>query len=262
MAETVVRGVKLHYQRVGVESADTRVIFVHGLVMDNLSSWYFTVANAVASFADVVLYDLRGHGRSDRPPDGYGVDDMVVDLRGVLDATVGDAPVVLVGNSYGAFLSVQFALRHPERVAGLVLVDGHLGDDDFGERMAGTLSLQGEEADRAIATSFQNWLGRHSARKRTKLGDLARALVGGTSLVRDLRATPPLTADDFARIEAPALALYGESSDVIARSMPLVARMPRCTVQVLPGCTHSILWEATHDVRSHIVDFCRSGVPA
>ncbi|WP_394828397.1 alpha/beta fold hydrolase [Pendulispora albinea] len=257
MAETFVRGVKLHFQRVGVEGAPTKVVFLHGLVMDNLSSWYFTVANAVAAFADVVLYDLRGHGMSDRPASGYTADDMVLDLCGVLDATVGDAPVILVGNSYGAFLAVQFALRHPARVAGLVLVDGHLGDEDFGERMAGTLSLRGEEADRAIASSFQNWLGRHSARKATRLAALARALVGDTSLVRDLRATPPLAAEDFARITAPALALYGERSDLIERSAKLVGRMPRCTIHVFAGCTHSILWEATNEVRGHIVDFCR-----
>jgi len=157
----------------------------------------------------------------------------------------------------GGALSRDPGLRHPERVAGLVLVDGHLGDDDFGERMAGTLSLRGEEADRAIATSFQNWLGRHSARKRTRLAEMARALVGGTSLVRDLRATPPLTAADFERIEAPALALYGERSDLLQRSAPLVARMPHCTVHVFPGCTHSILWEATAELRTRIVDFCR-----
>jgi len=261
MAETYVGGVRLHYQRLGVEGAPLRAVFVHGLVMDNLSSWYFTVANALATFADVVLYDLRGHGMSDRPAHGYREADMVGDLCGVLDATVGGAPIVLVGNSYGAFLSVRFALRYPERVAGLVLVDGHLGDDDFGERMAATLSLEGEAADQAIAASFQNWLGRHSTRKRTKLGDMARALVNGTTLVRDLRATTPLTAADFERITAPALALYGESSDVIARSLPLVTRMPHCTVRVLPGCTHSILWEATNEVKTRIVDFCREVHP-
>ncbi|HWL88800.1 MAG TPA: alpha/beta fold hydrolase, partial [Polyangiaceae bacterium] len=71
MADVLVRGVRLHVQRMGVadpsENRGRRVVFLHGLVMDNLSSWYFTVANVVAAFADVVLYDLRGHGLSDRP---------------------------------------------------------------------------------------------------------------------------------------------------------------------------------------------------
>jgi pimeloyl-ACP methyl ester carboxylesterase len=257
MADTIVRGARLHYQRVGQATAPLRVVFVHGLVMDNLASWYFTVASAVSAFADVMLYDLRGHGRSERTDEGYGVDDMVLDLAGLLDATMGRAPVCLVGNSFGALVAVTLARRFPERVAGLVLVDGHLGDDGFGDRMAGTLSLRGAEADQAIADNFRDWLGRHSERKRTRLGDRARALVEGTSLVADLQATTPLDAGDFARISAPTLALYGERSDVLQRSAPLLARMPRCTLEVLPGCTHSILWEATDRVRSRTVDFCR-----
>jgi pimeloyl-ACP methyl ester carboxylesterase len=257
MADAVVRGVRLHYQRLGQPSGSPRVVFIHGLVMDNLASWYFSVANPVAAFADVLLYDLRGHGLSEQPKSGYGVGDMLLDLAGLLDATIGDAPVVIVGNSFGALLAVQFARRFPTRTRGLVLVDGHLGDDGFGAQMAGTLSLEGEEAERAIAASFKHWLGRHSERKRNRLAAHARALVGGTSLVSDLRATPALQPDDFAEIAAPTLALYGEHSDLIEKSLPLVRRMPRARTEVLPGCTHSIIWEATNEVRDRIVSFCK-----
>jgi pimeloyl-ACP methyl ester carboxylesterase len=257
MADAVVRGVRLHYQRLGEPSGAPRVVFIHGLVMDNLASWYFSVANSVAAFADVLLYDLRGHGLSERTSGGYTVDDMVLDLAGLLDVTLGDAPVVVVGNSFGALLAVQFARRFPTRTRGLVLVDGHLGDDGFGDRMAGTLSLRGEEADRAIADSFKHWLGRHSERKRNRLAEHARALVEGTSLVKDLRATPPLQPSDFDRIQAPTLALYGERSDLIEGSVPLVRRIPRARIEVLPGCTHSIIWEATNEVRDRVTAFCK-----
>jgi pimeloyl-ACP methyl ester carboxylesterase len=162
-----------------------------------------------------------------------------------------------VGNSFGALLAVAFARRFPERTAGLVLVDGHLGDGDFGARMSYTLSLRGEEAERAIAESFKDWLGRHSERKTNRLAAQARALVEGTTLVADMRATTPITADDFAAIEAPTLALYGERSDVRARSEALLERMPRCSLEIIGGCTHSILWEATDAVRDRIVAFCQ-----
>jgi|SRR5579859_5549770 len=256
MADVTTRGVKLHYQRLGHEGADARVVFLHGLVVDNLASWYFSAASAVASIADVLLYDLRGHGLSDRPTTGYRVGDMVRDLAGLLDATLGPAPVCLVGNSFGALLAVEFARRFPARALGLVLVDGHLGNDGFAERMAGTLSLRGDEADRAIEKTFRHWPGRTSARKRGRLVEQARALVHGTSLVEDMRATEPLGPADFAAIDTPTLALYGERSDIVAESAPLLASMPRCAVEVLPGCTHSVLWEATDVVRTRIVDFC------
>jgi len=258
MPDAVIHGVRLHYQRLGPDGADSRVVFVHGLVMDNLSSWYFSIAGATASFADVLLYDLRGHGLSERPKEGYGVARMVHDLDGLLELTFGRAPVCLVGNSFGALLAVEFARRFPERVVGLVLVDGHLGNDGFADRMAQTLSLRGEPADRAIAESFRHWLGRSSPRKRERLARQARALVHDTSLVNDLRATAPLGIADFSGIHVPTLALYGEHSDVIRESTPLLASMPRCTLNVLPDCTHSVLWEATDEVRARTVAFCRT----
>jgi pimeloyl-ACP methyl ester carboxylesterase len=258
MADAIVHGVRLHYQRIGAEGSATRVVFVHGLVMDNLASWYFSVANTVASSADVLLYDLRGHGRSEHTPHGYGVDRMLGDLAGLLDATLGRAPVCVVGNSFGALLAVAFARAFPGRTSGLVLVDGHLGGDGFGAGMARTLSLRGEDADRAIAASFRDWLGRHSERKRTRLADQARALVERTSLVRDLLATPPFTPDDFRQIDVPVLAMYGEHSDIRAQSESLLAHVPRCRIEVLPGCTHSILWEATAEVRARTAAFCAS----
>jgi pimeloyl-ACP methyl ester carboxylesterase len=182
---------------------------------------------------------------------------MVHDLDALLDHTFGGAPVCLVGNSFGALLAVEFARRFPERAVGLVLVDGHLGNDGFADRMAHTLSLRGEAADRAIAESFRHWLGRSSPRKRARLAEQARALVHGTSLIDDLRATAPLGTGDFSRIGIPTLALYGEHSDVIRESTPLLASMPSCTLNVLPSCTHSVLWEATDEVRARTVAFCR-----
>ena len=257
MPEAIAHGVRLHYQRLGPTSTEVRAVFVHGLVMDNLASWYFSVACAAAKFADVLVYDLRGHGLSERPKHGYGVSDMVLDLSGLLDATLGRAPVCLVGNSFGALLSIEFARRYPERVAGLVLVDGHLGCEGFADRMVRTLSLRGEEADRHIAGSFSHWHGRSSPRKREKLAAQARALVHDTSLIEDLRATRPLGSAEFSKIETPTLALYGERSDLIQESAPLLWYMPRCTLDVLPGCSHSVLWEATDEVRTRTVEFCR-----
>jgi pimeloyl-ACP methyl ester carboxylesterase len=259
MADAVVGGVRLHYERLGDRvQGHAPAVFLHGLVMDNLSSWYFTVANAAAQLTQVLVYDLRGHGKSERPQTGYTLDAMVFDLAGLLDAALGpDVPVHLVGNSFGGLLALAFAAQHPARTAGLVLVDAHLGDEGFGAQMATTLGLEGEERDRAIAASFQDWLGRHSERKRNRLADNARALVSGTSLIADMRGTPPLRAEALARITAPTLALYGERSDLRPKSERVLSALPHSTLRIIPGCTHSILWEATERVRTEILDFLR-----
>jgi len=72
----------------------------------------------------VISYDARGHGESDPAPAGrgYGYPELVNDLESVLAATAGEAPFVLAGHSMGAHTAIAYALRHPERLAGLVAI--------------------------------------------------------------------------------------------------------------------------------------------
>ena len=247
MADVVANGVRHHVQRLG--TGERAVVFVHGLVMDNLSSFYFTLANPVAEHASVMLYDLRGHGMSERPAANYRVADFVADLA----ALTSDLPAFdLVGNSFGGLLALAFAAAHPGRVGKLALIDAHTGTEGWAAQMTATLGLQGAARDAKIAESFQSWLGRHSERKRNRLAESAKALVEGTSLVADLRESPRL---DVSGITCPTLALYGEKSDVRDHGEALAAQLPACTLELFPGCSHSVLWEATAEVRDRITRF-------
>jgi pimeloyl-ACP methyl ester carboxylesterase len=71
----------------------------------------------------VVLYDARGHGRSEPAPapDAYGYEDLTDDLVALLDAR-GIDRAVLAGASMGAHTILRLALHAPERVAGLVVI--------------------------------------------------------------------------------------------------------------------------------------------
>jgi pimeloyl-ACP methyl ester carboxylesterase len=254
MADVVANGVRHHVQRFG--RGERTVVFIHGLVMDNLSSFYFTLANPIAERADVILYDLRGHGMSERPATGYTVETLVADLAALLDALEVTRPVDIVGNSFGGLLALAFAAAHPERVARLALIDAHTGVDGWAAQMTATLALQGAERDTKIFESFKSWLGRHSERKRNRLAKNAQELVERTSLVADLRGSPALA---LGGITATTLALYGETSDVRVHGEALARALPNATLVVLPGCTHSVLWEATAEVRARVVGFIRDG---
>jgi len=72
----------------------------------------------------VVTYDARGHGESDPAPmgEGYDYSELAADLEAVLAGEVGEGPLVLGGHSMGAHTAVAYALRHPDRVAGLVVI--------------------------------------------------------------------------------------------------------------------------------------------
>ncbi|MBW1877248.1 MAG: alpha/beta hydrolase [Deltaproteobacteria bacterium] len=250
MAEVMVGGLRLHVQCLG--TGPGTVVFLHGLVMDNLSSWYFTVANPVAQRRSALLYDLRGHGRSERPDTGYHLDTLVAELAALLDLEV-EGRVHLVGNSFGGLLAIAFALAHPSRCAGLVLTDALLPEPGWGASMARTLALEGRAREERIAASFVKWLGRHSQRKRNRLATQARALVEDTSLVSDIAASRSYEDAAYEAIACPVLALYGAESDVLGQGERLAARVPQCTLEVFPGCSHSVLWEETARMRARIV---------
>jgi 3-oxoadipate enol-lactonase len=71
-----------------------------------------------------IAYDARGHGESDPAPpgEGYGYPDLVADLERVVHAELGEERFLLAGHSMGAHTAVAYALRHPDRLAGLALI--------------------------------------------------------------------------------------------------------------------------------------------
>src|SRR5579872_4065954 len=170
-----VGDVRFHYQRKG-DGPET-IVFLHGLVMDNLSSWWYTVASAASRRFETLVYDLRGHGLSDRPTSGYTVADSLDDLVGILDALGITRPVHLVGNSYGGVLALAFAIAHPERTASLVLVEAHASleghEHEDSDKVAGGLELAGwflEEDE------VQQWLDQLGGRKLNKMARSAKEL--------------------------------------------------------------------------------------
>lgn len=72
----------------------------------------------------VVSYDARGHGESDPAPpgEGYGYPWLLGDLERVVAERVGEGPFLLAGHSMGAHTAVAYALAHPDRLAGLVVI--------------------------------------------------------------------------------------------------------------------------------------------
>lgn len=72
--------------------------------------------------ASLVYYDHRGNGRSARAPLDDVDHDTWVEDADALRAALGHERVVVLGHSYGGFLALRYALAHPDRVRGLILV--------------------------------------------------------------------------------------------------------------------------------------------
>lgn len=97
------------------------VLLVHGLASN--SRIWDDVAGTLAGDHRVAALDQRGHGHSDRPTDGFTFDRVVADLAALVDQLGFERPTI-VGHSWGGNVALAFAAAHPDRVHGLVLVDG------------------------------------------------------------------------------------------------------------------------------------------
>jgi N-formylmaleamate deformylase len=116
--DIAVNGLRLHYYRSG--EAKPPLVFVHGFT-DNALYWT-RLAEALQADWEVILYDARGHGKSDRTGGHFGDEERVGDLVGFLEA-LGIQKPALIGHSMGGATIAQAAAWHPGLARALVLED-------------------------------------------------------------------------------------------------------------------------------------------
>ncbi|MGH9122097.1 MAG: alpha/beta fold hydrolase, partial [Acidimicrobiales bacterium] len=231
-----------------------KVVMIHGLVVDNLSSFYYTIANSVALHAEVFLYDLRGHGLSSMPDRSYRVEDHLADLCALLQHWEIEQPVHLVGNSYGGLIALEMARRYPERVASLLLIEAHFPIEGWGDQMAGTVGLAAYGLD---DESNQKWLRDHGGRKLRRLALRASRLASTTSIIADLVGEDPFPLAALAAMSCPVLAVYGERSDIVERGRDLERHIPGARLHLVEGEEHGLLHAAASTVREQAVAWIR-----
>jgi pimeloyl-ACP methyl ester carboxylesterase len=116
-----VDGRQVHVRRMGAPAAGPTVVFESGL-SSPLEMWSH-VQTAVAESAPTISYDRAGIGRSEAGELPRTAERISGEFERLLDVLDVRGPLVLVGHSYGGMLLRAFAQRHPDRVAGVVLVD-------------------------------------------------------------------------------------------------------------------------------------------
>lgn len=228
------------------------VVFLHGLVVDNLSSFYCPLALPVARAGhEVVLYDLRGHGRSERPATGYDSRTAVRDLLAVLGAIgLGGRRLHLVGNSYGGTLALHAALARPDLVAGLTLLEPPLSGS-WVENMVDTLSAAALSLEDSPVPAELLTL---RLRKAAHLTAIADALLNRTTLIDDIAASRTFTPADYAELTCPVLILCGEHSELVPGALELAEHAARVTtLEILPGLGHDVLKESSGVLRATVL---------
>jgi pimeloyl-ACP methyl ester carboxylesterase len=229
---TTPDGVALHVQELGAGSERPCVVMLHGLLLGTLASWYFTAAPSVARSRRVVLYDLRGHGRSDRARTGYDAATMARDLGAVAER-LGDEPIDLVGHSFGALVALRFTLDEPARVRRLVLVEAPLPPSKLGE-ITGFLRRTPEQMLASLPGAVGGVMA-SGGRRAARLLDALAFLATRTTLVSDLEREPDIPDSDLACVAARVLCVYGDRSACRPCGERLARVIPGARLEVLSG---------------------------
>ena len=114
----VSHGTKLHYYCTGGDKLP--LVLMHGISDDGLC--WTPVAEALAGQYDVIMVDLRGHGKSDAPEDGYDYATMATEVTGLIKGLALENPVVM-GHSLGAMTTLTLAALRPDLPRAIILED-------------------------------------------------------------------------------------------------------------------------------------------
>jgi pimeloyl-ACP methyl ester carboxylesterase len=222
----VAPDVALHVERRDGDAAATPFVLIHRLA-SNLRLWDGVAEHLQARGHTVIALDQRGHGRSDAPDSGYDMDTVVADVQAVIEA-LGLSRPILVGQSWGGNVVLEYGWRHARAVRGITCVDGgvielaewfssweaclaaltpprldHLTLDELEGRMRATSP---DLPDRAISAALHCFRVREDGRIEPRL-DRHRHL----QILRALWEHRPSTR--FPTLEAPTLLVLADTGD-------------------------------------------------
>ena len=241
MPHADVNGQRIYFEDSG--GAGLPLTLAHGLLMDH--EMFAPQVAALGRDHRVITWDARGHGLTEAERADFSYWDNAEDLRALLDH-LGIERAVIGGMSQGGFSSLRFALRYPERVIGLVLLNTQAGleDPEALPRYEAMLDVWENEGPNDLIAEA-----------------IAATIIGGSrpespAWMEKWKARPPgeaswifrtlVTRDDLTgrlgEIAAPALVVHGE--DDIAIEMPraevLAAGLARARPLVrVPGAAHA-----------------------
>ena len=231
-------------------------MLVHGIT-GNLAVWMLSgLVQKLARQFRVTAFDMRGHGYSDTPENGYTSSDMADDLAGICDQ-LGVKEVRLLGHSFGAVVTLHAASKYPQLVQGAILsdpfvpalrrlqadprkwkgfsayktnarsagmfIDGNLWD--LKEMLEQAASLTGARRDLFIEKAGEASLDR-----------LVR--LHGTSCGGDVAQVAGLTEERIGEIDRQIVCLYGEHSPFLPMCERIGELVPGCSMDMIPDAQH------------------------
>ncbi|WP_227997714.1 alpha/beta fold hydrolase [Nocardia australiensis] len=277
-------GIPISVRTFGADNAPVTVVFVHGHCL-RTESWTFLRDQLLRQWGSetrMVFYDHRGHGESGlADPSSYTIDQLGHDLDAVLRAVVPTGPIILVGHSMGAMVTLAYARLFPNavgtRIAGVGLIAGaangitEVGLGRFLHRRAvSSLQIAVTRAPRVMRVSKR--LSRRicepiireanfgTRKVNPRMVAVATAMLNDTPLLTMSSFLTSLVAfDETATLRRlgtiPALVLAGSADIVVpfAHSVVLASQLAGSELVRVEGAGHSVILERAEEVAMSIV---------
>ena len=263
MPKVKVKDIQLYYE---VRGQGEPLVLIMGLGA-NANGWDMQTPTFSREF-QVVAFDNRGSGRSDKPDSRYTTRLFADDTAGLMDA-LDIASAHVYGMSMGGLIAQELALNYPQRVRTLILGATGCGGREAVDASPETLALMvtvsnlgpQEAAEKGLILLYSD---EFIAQKREKL--IARALAQA-----DLRAPPEAyarqlqavmrhrTYDRLPQISCPTLIIAGAEDKImpVENSRILAERIPGAELVILPKIGHGYVVERAKESNAIVLDFLR-----
>jgi pimeloyl-ACP methyl ester carboxylesterase len=209
------------------------VLLIHGFASSHAVNWVFPqwVKTLTGAGRRVVLYDVRGHGRSDKPydPEAYRVEVLASEAKGLLDH-LGIEVADVMGYSMGARIAAFLQRAASDRVRSLIM--GGLGYSlvEGGTLPAGIADAMDAPALESLTDPHQRMFRAFADATKSDRRALAACIRGARQL---------MAPADVAKIGCPALVAVGTQDDIAGDPEALAALMPNSRVLHVEGRDHN-----------------------
>lgn len=271
-----INGINVHYKRAG--QGEPAILLLHGFGASTFS--WREVMQPLGQYGTLIAFDRQGFGLTERLLPGewtgenpYTLDAQVAATFGLMDA-LGIERAVLVGHSAGGTVAVAAALRNPQRVLGLVLVDAAIYTSGGAPSWVRPLlnapqfdrlgpwfvrSLAGEQGTAFLQTAWHDPAKITPAvmagyRKPLRMENWDAALWEFTKASRRVDLS-----DDLASLQLPVLVITGDDDRIVptAESTRLAGELPNAALVVIPASGHLPQEEMPREFIAAVTDFLR-----
>lgn len=260
MPQTTVNGVSLNFVERGT---GTPLLFVHGFPLDH-SMWSGQI-DGLADECRVIAPDLRGFGASGVTAGTVTMEQFADDVAALLDSLAIAEPIVFCGLSMGGYVAWQFALRHKQRLAKLIVSDTRAVADSA-EAAAGRLKMAEKvlvEGSQVAAEAMQPKLfGPHTQAQQPQIVESTRQVMlrtkpeGIAAALRGMAQRPDVTTR-LSEIAVPTLVICGQYDGISppTEMRGISEKLPHARFVEIPDVGHMAPLEAPTLVNQEIRQF-------